>query len=163
MKKYCIAVVAALWLAGWAHGQVTSDTKASSKNAKAEKELIKLCRDWDNAYIKRDGEALKNILGDDYLGIDDFGSVITKADEITLTQSGDFVLISVAMDEPIKIRVYGSAAVVTTCATLRQQYQGKDMSGQIRSTSVWSKRGNRWQVVSWHGSRVKQDASKPSL
>ena len=72
-------------------------------------------------------------------------------------RSGVFKLISAVQDEPDKVRVIGATAVLTRCATVKQEYKGKDTSGQFRDTTVWVKRDGCWQILSWHGSKVVEN------
>jgi ketosteroid isomerase-like protein len=157
MKQLLLLAIITAFSATLVLGEVTPDTKATRKNAKLEQEIVRICTDWDNSYIQRDMPALKRILADDFIGIDDTGSVTKKEDEIALTQSGDFVISSVVRDEPLKVRTYRNTVVVTGCSTVKQQVKGKDATGQFRFTIVLIRQGESWKIVSWQGTKVKKD------
>jgi ketosteroid isomerase-like protein len=45
------------------------------------------------------------------------------------------------------VRAYQNSAVATSRVTLKGQYSGQPVSGQYRSTLVWVKGSNGWQLV----------------
>ena len=111
-----------------------------------EQELIKLENDWNNALVKRDVAALSRILADDWTGMDADGAVVTKAQALASLKSGEDAFTSAVGDE-WKVRVCGDAAVVLGRWTVKEQYKGKDVSGQYRSVDTWIRRDGRWQCV----------------
>lgn len=119
-----------------------------------EQEVMKLADEFARAYVNRDVEAIKGIEADDFIGIDDQGDLFGKEQELSKIRSGEFKVFAVIHDEPAKVRVHGTTAIRTYCATFQQEYLGKDTSGQYRGTEVWVKRDGRWQLFSYHGSKV---------
>jgi ketosteroid isomerase-like protein len=117
--------------------------------------IVQLCTDWDNAYINKNLAALEKILSGDFVGIDDEGNVTAKTDEINLTKSGDLVITSVQRIEPLKVRFHGTTAVVTGFSFMRQKFKGADTTGRARFTIVCAQKGDRWQIVSWQSTKVK--------
>jgi ketosteroid isomerase-like protein len=115
---------------------------APAKGASLEQELIKLENDWNNALVKRDVAALSRILPDDWTLIDPEGTIVTKAQSLANLKSGEDAFTSAVGDE-WKVRVYGDAAVVLGRWTVKEQYKGKDVSGQYRSVDTWIA-GNVW-------------------
>ena len=126
---------------------------APAKGASVEQELIKLENDWNDAMVKRDLAALSRILADDWTFIDDEGTVVTKAQSLANFKSGVHVVSSAVADE-MKVRVYGEAAVVLGRNTVKEQYKGKDISGQYRFTDTWVKKEGRWQCVATAGTKI---------
>jgi ketosteroid isomerase-like protein len=119
---------------------------APAKSASVEQELIKLENDWNNASVKRDVAALGKILADDWTAIDADGAVETKAQSLANLKSGEDAYTSAVADE-MKVCVYGDAAVVLGRNTVKEQYKGKDISGQYRFIDTWIKKAGRWQCV----------------
>jgi ketosteroid isomerase-like protein len=154
MKRLFAITMAMVLLSSLAFGQAASATKPAAKPSKLELEILRLGQDWDNAMIRRDLAALQRLMADDYIGIDESGKATTRDEELASAKAGEFVLISVVQDEPVKVRVYGDTAVATALETVNQQFRGHSAGGQYRSTTVWVKRKGHWQVVSWHGSRL---------
>ena len=127
---------------------------APAKGASVEQELIKLENDWNNAMVKRDVAALSRIVTDDWTTIDpDDGTITTKAQSLANLKSGEDVFTSAVGDE-WKVRVYGDAAVVLSRETVKEQYKGKDVSGQYRYTDTWIKKAGRWQCVASAGTKI---------
>jgi ketosteroid isomerase-like protein len=126
-----------------------------TRDSEADK-VIQLCNQWDNAYIKKDATPLAQMLTADYVGIDEEGAVTTKADEINLIKSGEYVILSVDHLELQKVRLYGSTAVVTTHAKVKHATKGQTNTVTGRATTVCVRENGRWQIASWHASRVKE-------
>lgn len=53
--------------------------------------------------------------------------------------------------EEIHVRPFGDVAIVHAKARQRASVSGQDWSGLFLLTDVWVWRGDRWQVVSRHG------------
>ena len=122
----------------------------------AEAELKRLEREWFDAVVKGDAEALKRILADDFAALNDDGSVINKAKMIELSQAGLVKLDEIKTDE-FNLRLYGNTAMVMGRATyIRDQKP----IGQSSHFETWVKRADaagkiRWQAVSWVSMRIK--------
>jgi ketosteroid isomerase-like protein len=149
MKKTLFTTLALLLLSFFVSAQngapdQTADTKT----------VLKLCNDWDDAYIKKDPAPLDKILATDYIGIDEEGGVTSKSDEINLIKTGEYILLSVEHIEPPQVRFYGTTAVVTTHAKVKQTYKGDTTTAEGRATTVCSKQSGAWQIASWHASKV---------
>ena len=81
---------------------------------------------------------------------------MTKAQALANLKSGADVYTSAVGDE-WKVRVYGDAAVVLGRWTVKEQYKGKDVSGQYRFTDTWVKKGGRWQCVASAGTKITKE------
>ena len=120
------------------------------------KAVLKAWSDWDDAYVKKDPTIVEKLLTADYLGIDEDGTVTSKADEINLIKTGDYVVFSVEHIDPPKTRFYGSTAIVTTHSKVKQQYKGQAATITARATTVCVKQGSDWKIVSWHASKASE-------
>jgi ketosteroid isomerase-like protein len=151
MKGILAAVVLVLAVACQAFAQAKP---APAPSASVQKELIKLENDWNNALVKRDVAALSRILADDWTTIvPDDGTIMTKAQALANLKSGEDAYTSAIGDE-WKVRVYGDAAVVLQRWTTKEQYKGKDVSGQYGFTDTWIKKDGRWQCVASAGTKI---------
>jgi peptidylprolyl isomerase len=126
------------------------------KSPAAEAELKRLEREWFDAVVKGDAEALKRILADDFAGLNDDGSFINKAKMIELSQAGLVKLDEIKADE-FNLRLYGNTAMVTGRATYIRDQKPLGQSSHIET---WVKRADaagkiRWQAVSWVSMRIK--------
>jgi hypothetical protein len=128
---------------------------AQTQTASVEQELIKLENAWNEALIKHDWAFIDKILADDYITTNSDGVVSTKAQEMATLKSGDIVVTSAVADD-FRVRVYGDAAVVTFRYTDKSQTKGKDTSAQERITDTLIKLAGRWQVVAEQVTRIAQ-------
>lgn len=151
MKGILAALVLVLAVSCQAFAQ--AKPAAPAKSASVEQELIKLENDWNNAEVKRDVAALSRILADDWTVADPEGTIVNKAQDLAEIKSGESVTTSAVADE-MKVRVYGDAAVVVGRNTVKEQYKGKDFSGQYRFTDTWVKKDGRWQCVATAATKI---------
>ena len=127
-----------------------------------ERELMRLELEWSAAYLKHDTAAAERILADDFVGIDGRGLMSDKAkelEEIRGPKPGEPAPPFVVLEETItdmKVRPYGDVAVMTGRTVEKIRMNDKESVIQYRRTTVWVKRGGRWQCVSFHGSRILQ-------
>ena len=117
----------------------------SPQTGSVETELKKLEREWFDAVVKNDEATLNRIFADDFTAINNDGSFVDKAAMSQMLKSSRVSLDEIRTDE-FKLRLYGTTAVVTGRATYIRD--GKPL-GTSSHTEVWSRRGGRWQAVSW--------------
>ncbi|HST24003.1 MAG TPA: DUF4440 domain-containing protein [Blastocatellia bacterium] len=155
------------WLAEYKPGKKAEDKKTadpkpagtvatSTSVGAVEQELLKLERDWLDAYTKRDVAAMDRIEADDFMITFPDSSVRTKADEIAnLKKPAPEGQPPIFMTADTKVRVYGDTAVLTGKVIQKGTYaegprKGQDFNIQSRYTDVYVKRNGRWQVVASH-------------
>ena len=129
--------------------------KNTSAMSKSEQEVRKVQSDRLNALATGDISKLDQILGNDFISISPQGKLQTKADVVKDLKSG---ALKVSLIEPIEltVRVYENTAVINYLTSTKYVDNGKNFDTQIRATSVYVKRDNRWQLISQHMSRVVQ-------
>ena len=137
--------------------QKPADTVATSTQAGViEQELLKLEREWLDAYTKRDVAAMERIEADDFMITFADGAMRTKADEIaSLKQPAPAGTPPIFMTADTKVRLYGDTAVLTGKVMMKGTYaeglrKGQEYNSQYRYTDVYVKRNGRWQVVASH-------------
>ena len=133
-------------LLSFASGQ--SATQQESENRKSEQEVRQTIEKYRTALLQRDIPTLEKIWADDYVFVNALGEVLRKAQRLANVESGATTLESINEEEKITVRVYQNSAVATSRVTLKGQYSGQSLSGQYRSTHVWVKGPNGWQLVS---------------
>ncbi len=52
--------------------------------------------------------------------------------------------------EDIKVVTHGDTVVTSCCFSHRVQGEGMDIQRRYRTTTVWLKRGNQWQIIAGH-------------
>lgn len=113
--------------------------------ASVEAELKRLERAWFDAVVKADNVALGRIFADDFTALNDAGSFIDKAAMTQMLTGGRVKLDEIRTDD-FKLRLYGTTAIVNGRATYIRAGQPLGATSHV---TVWAKRNNRWQVVSW--------------
>jgi ketosteroid isomerase-like protein len=159
-------VVDVEWLADYKPGAQPAkapDTKMAEKPAPApsttssvEQELLKLEREWLDAYIKRDVAAMERIEADDFVITFPNGSMSNKAQQVAaLKGPAPTGPPPQFYTEETKVRLLGDdVAILTGIFVSKYQTGGKEVMEKSRYTDVWAKRGGRWQVVASHLSRL---------
>lgn len=161
MKRILLIALLASLAAQLSFGQVKGKRASRGKPgavqaAGVEAELKRLEREWFDAVVKGDGEALDRIFADDFTAINSDGSVINKTQMNEMMKSVRVRLDEIRTDE-FKLRLYGNTAVVNGRATY---IRNQKPLGQSSHTEVWVKRPDasgkpRWQAVSWVSIPIK--------
>ncbi len=146
MKRLFVASLIVLSVLAF-FGQAQADT------ASVQQTLMQMERDWAQAATKNDAATVEKFVADDWVGIDLEGKSITKAEAIADMKSGASMTQSYEFG-PMKVRVFGNAAVVTGSDTEKSTYKGKDSSGKYVWTDVWVMRDGRWQAVASQSVKV---------
>jgi RNA polymerase sigma factor (sigma-70 family) len=120
-------------------------TPEEKEEKEAVLEILKLEREWRDAIVRDDVEALDRFMADDYIAVDTGGTVRDKAAILAAHRDGD---VPAESDEAIetKVRIYGDTAVVNGLSRWKA-----GNSEDIRITSVYVKRQGVWRCVSWQG------------
>jgi uncharacterized protein (TIGR02246 family) len=143
---------------------LNSPAWSSQSRQKVASEIEALERAWSTAFLNHDTAAISRILADDFVGIDGRGVVSDKSREIEEAKApaagspqGAYVIVSESLSD-VRVRPYGDAAVLTAINTARISDQGEEEVVRYRRTTVYVRRGGKWQCVSFHGSRILDQA-----
>jgi ketosteroid isomerase-like protein len=134
---------------------LASPSEAGQQGAAVEQELIKLEREWGDAFVKQDAAVYDRIEAADFVGTDALGGVYTRAQDIAGVKNGEWKVQSFQLSD-MKVRVYGDAAVVMGQFSQKAQHKGVDRTHVGRFTDTWVRRGGRWQVVASQATRIAQ-------
>jgi ketosteroid isomerase-like protein len=145
MKRKCAAFVIASLLVFAMLG--------SARAQSDEEQLKKLDTDRAAAIVKGDVATLEKQTSDDYSLINMNGQMSGKAQMVTAFKTGQSKLTSDELSD-MKVRVYGSTAVITGKADVKGMLGGKDATGQIMFTRVYVKTGGQWQSVAFQQTRI---------
>jgi ketosteroid isomerase-like protein len=118
-----------------------------SENSTSEQEVRQTIEKYRTALLQRDVSALEKIWAGDYVFVNASGDVVTKAQRLANVKSGATKLESINKEENIAVRVYQNSAVATSRVAIKGKYGGESTSGQYRSTHVWVKGPEGWQLV----------------
>jgi ketosteroid isomerase-like protein len=119
---------------------------AQNRSIGMQEEILKLEKEFGQAMIKNDVEAIGRILADDWIIIDPDGGVIDRSRFLSVIRSG--ALSHEAMDsDDIRVRIYGNTATVTALTTSKGKFMGQEFTTQERATDVFVMENGRWQCV----------------
>jgi len=138
--------IAVILILGSADAIRAADQKTSDRE-----ELIRLEREWNEAYNRHDKGAVSSALASEYLFIDADAYVLNKQqylDTISRVQIKSEDL------EVKDVRVYGDAAIVTTIWSGTYSFDGKDTTETIRYCDIFIRQGGKWRAVHSQGTRV---------
>ena len=116
------------------------------KSSDAKEELLKLEKDFEQAVVTNNAEAIGKFLAGDWIIIDPDGGVIDKARFLSVIKSGALTHEMMESDD-VNVRTYGDSAVVTALTTTKGKFAGQEFSTRERATDFFVKQGGRWQCV----------------
>jgi 3-deoxy-D-manno-octulosonate 8-phosphate phosphatase KdsC-like HAD superfamily phosphatase len=104
------------------------------------------------AQMSNDFAAMERLFGDDLVYIHSSTTVDTKASFIESMRSGAVKYRSMTRGE-VKVRVFGSVAIITGSGTFEVTARGQDLRLELLFHAVWVKRAAGVQFVSWQATR----------
>ena len=116
MKQSVIVILIALAVSSLAPAQV--------RNHKMQEDLLKVEKEFSEAIVENDAEAVGQFLADDWIIIDPDGSIIDKARFLDVIKSGTLTHEMMESSDP-RVRIYGNTAVITALTTSKGKYMGK--------------------------------------
>jgi len=115
----------------------------------AQEEILELEKEFGDAMIQNDADAIGRLLSNDWIIIDPDGNIIDRSRFLAVIKSG--ALKHEAMDsEDIRIRTYGNTATVTAVTHTRTKYLEKEFTAHERAADGFAKQNGRWQCVLTH-------------
>lgn len=141
-ETLCLVLVAATGASAAAQ-RVESDQQA----------LIKLERDWNDAFYKKDVAFIESILAPEFTATYDDGSRGDRAKELALTKEFNQQVESAVQDD-FTVKIFGNTAVVFFTLKLVGIKQGQRSELALSYTDIWVLRDGRWLCVSTQSTRV---------
>jgi hypothetical protein len=133
----------------------------ASKAAPTVDALMALEKQANDAYVKGDGQFFQGYLSDKFV-MNEGGKRYSKADTVKMISDVKCESKSVNLDEPkmsmIDADTYAVVYKNTTDATCTYQGQTEKMQDPMRSATVWTRNGDKWEAV-WHGETKIVDPS----
>lgn len=147
--RYAVVTVAIVLSAFPVFGQ-------SAKMSRYETELRSAIIKWADAVKERDHAALDALFADDLFITDFNGGTRGKKEELEVLKPSETVKTVSVSNEYIKVRIYGRSktAIVTAVVKMVFEIGGKQTPMAMRYTSVWEKRGGRWQILVLQTARI---------
>ncbi len=118
-----------------------------------ERGVIDLDRKRMRAMAAKDVETLENLLADDLVYTHSSARVDTKRSLIQAMVSGATVYTSVKPSD-VKAQDLGDTVVLTGIAHIEVVSNGTPNAFGVRFTDVYTRRDDRWQMVTWQSTRL---------
>lgn len=114
---------------------------------------------WRDAIVKGDTATMSSLLADDYMAITPFGTLQNKQQTLDNLGSGRWHITSLNQLE-LKMRFYGTTALVTSLVEVQGTSPEGDISGDYRYTRVYARdpKGN-WKIVNFEANRISGTTS----
>ena len=134
------------------------------QSGSAEEEIMRIRRDWYNAFFRGDTATMNRIETDDFIVVSESGlenkrsqlAGIQRAVKENRWKSSGVTLV----DEDMKLRFHGETAVLSERSWNKESGQGnKSPESKAAVTEVWIKHDGRWQVMHLHYNALDQPAS----
>ena len=118
-------------------------------------EIDQLEESWKSAILKRNVDALDQLLADDYIAITANGTLQSKAQTLDNLKTGVLHFDTIDFSDR-KVRFYGQTALVTSRADVTGSTGEGNISGSYRFTRVYVRDGHGdWKIVSFEVSRIR--------
>lgn len=143
---FCMAALGA----ASTHAAAAEAKKAGKPAASTsvEDQLKKMERDRAAAVVKGDVATLEALTSDDYMLINANGQVSDKATTMNNIKTGNIKITTNDVSD-LKVRVYGSTAVVTGKSNAKGSINGRELKGPVMFTRVYVKKDGKWQSVAF--------------
>lgn len=112
----------------------------------SEKELVEVCRRWDEAMVTNDADEIGKFMTDDWVIVGTEGGITSRQEFLGWISSGTVSHNRMDADEMV-VRIYGGAGIVTCRGTSAGHYNGQPFSLYEWSTSVFIRREETWRCV----------------
>jgi ketosteroid isomerase-like protein len=152
-------------IAGVAAAVLGSAKWDDGQNASSEREIRELEAQFGRAVVAGDRAFYERVLADDFTHTSHAGKFKTRAEWMAENkfdnpqgkpQTGKTTYEAFEVDD-LAVRIYGDSAVVTGRTIPKgRNAKGEPIRGQYRFLRVWVKRGGRWQVVAFQGTRIAE-------
>lgn len=124
-----------------------------AQSRQAEQPVREVLREMIDADLKDDAAELDRTLAEDYVIIRDNGVVRSRAETLEGIKNGSTKFETFELSD-VRVRLYGSTAVVTFHGSITGSRAGKDMSGQFREVRVFVNRAGTWRAVLAQRTRI---------
>ena len=114
-----------------------------------QEDILKLEKEFSQAIVKNDAEAVARFLADDWIIIDPDGGTIDRAQFLAVIRSGYLTHEAIESDD-IRVRIYGNTAFVTALTRTKGKFSGQGFNTQECATDVFVKQDGQWQCALPH-------------
>ncbi len=115
-------------------------------NAADEQEILRVEREYIQANLDADTDALREILADEFSIRTRWGRVTNKSERLDLLEDPDFAFDAIRTDN-VRVEVTGDTAAVTGDAYIRSHKGVRSSGSSYRYSREYEKKDGRWQIV----------------
>lgn len=124
------------------------------------REVAAIAKQYCGAYLTQDVRALDRILDDEWTLITaGCADEVFKAGQLKDLRSGSLKVDKIR-DSEVRVRVYGSAAVVTGRRVSKVSYKGRDVSDVTRFSQFYALGEKGWRCVSTQVTSIRPDPDR---
>jgi ketosteroid isomerase-like protein len=111
-----------------------------------QEEVLGVEKQFSQAIVKNDAEAVGQFLADDWIIVDPDGGIVDRAQFLGVIKSGALTHEMMESRET-RVRIYGDTAIVTALTSTKGKFNGEGFTTQERATDVFLKQNGRWQCT----------------
>ena len=108
--------------------------------------LLKLEKEFAQAIVKNDVDAIARFLADDWVIVDPDGGIVDRARFLGVIKAGTLTHQKMESDD-VTVRVYGNTAIVTGLTTSEGKFMGQPFTTHERATDVFVNQSGEWRCV----------------
>lgn len=127
--------------------RLSSETFPEAEATHAE-ELMRLEREWAEAYRRRDAALLDQFWAEEFMLTNAAGEIKNKRQAIKDVVGEASFEFFTTFD--LHGNIFGDVAVATGRLLVKGEYKGDDMTGQYRYTNTYARHGGRWRAIALH-------------
>ena len=139
---------------------LTIGSPAPPAPATADREILAVERQWNEARAQADIATLDRILVDDWTVTHANGTIDSKARYLADLKSGERKFAGGVSEGDVAVRVYGDTAVLSGSSNSTVQYNGQPQGGALRFTRVYIKRDGSWKMIVSHATTRQYVAAR---
>jgi len=115
--------------------------------SKAEREVLKLNKEYEEAIARRDASVHERLFAADYTYTPGNGNIMGREEHMSFTKSAA-VEVKSLRSEDLRVRIYGATAVVTGMWVSVDRRAGREFAERRnRYLLIYVRRAGRWQIV----------------
>ncbi|MCA1622902.1 MAG: DUF4440 domain-containing protein [Acidobacteria bacterium] len=153
------AVLISLAFSAFGQGERTN----GAESGKIIEEVKKAASELSEAIARRDENALKLILADDYTFVHSTGNVDDKTLRIEKIKANKLPTIESSSRDNVRYRVYDKTVVISSDTRQKSELNGIKREIHLRGIMVWVKNQGCWQLVAQQSTRIQPERTAITL
>jgi uncharacterized protein (TIGR02246 family) len=145
------AVIASVQSLACARQQIALE---STTEAAQQQEVRAVLDSWLAALIRGDVTSLEKIIAPDYAITVADGRVLNREQDLAPIRLAQFKFLSAEVED-VRIRIVGTAAIVTGIGKYTILANGKNSTFRERFTDVYAKRDGQWHPIASHSTPLR--------